>query len=72
MRTLSPNLDAFNAIRGSQSLAQFADVIGIDRHTVYRIWNGKTPSARFIGQALTELPYDFNHLFVVVDEPGTN
>lgn len=73
LRTLGPNLEAFDAVRGSLTLRQFADTLGVDRSTVYRVWNGTTPpSARFIAQALTELPHSFNELFVVVDEAGKN
>lgn len=73
MRTLRPNLGAFHVIRGSSTLNQFADLIGVDRSTVYRVFNGTSaPSARFIAQALTELPYNFDHLFVIVDEPEKN
>lgn len=68
LRTLSPNFDAFNSIRGSLSINQFAQTLGADRATVYRVLNGTAaPGPRFIAQVLTELPYRFEHLFTVVD-----
>lgn len=69
MRTLRPNLGAFDAVRGSLSIAQFADKLGLNRATVYRVLNGESaPSARFVAESVAVLPRSFDDLFDVVDQ----
>lgn len=71
MRTLSPNLDAFARVRGSQNQKQFAARIGVNDSTLSRVLAGDiAPSARFIAATLSELPVQFHEVFDIVDEAG--
>lgn len=62
------NLERFNALRGSKTLAVFAEEIGIDAGTVSRVTADKAlPGNRFIAAVLTHFPEKFDYFFTVED-----
>jgi transcriptional regulator with XRE-family HTH domain len=68
VHSLRLNRGAFDVARGSQTVEQFADRLGLNRATVYRVMGGTAPSAKFIAQTVTALPYRFDDLFDVVED----